>query len=87
MKSEDDNYLVVKVLVINRRDDRTEALKQIISGSDYLKAAQLDALAWLCRKWCVEYYTDNIINEAGEMFPMDLLSKYVRNEGFTKYQE
>lgn len=87
MISENDNYLVIKVLVVNRRDNKTEGLKQIISGSDYLKAPQLDAIAWLCRKWCVEYYTDNIINEAGIMFPMDLLTKYVRNEGFTKYQE
>ena len=72
MISEDDNYLVIKVLVINRRDNRTEGL---------------NAIAWLCRKWCTEYYTDNIINQAGEMFPMDLLYKYIRNEGFTKYQE
>ena len=84
--SENSNFLIVKILVNNKREHKIEGLKQITSHTDFLRASQLDAVAWLCRKWCIQYYTDNIINEAGEMFPMDLLKKYINNKGFTKYE-
>lgn len=82
----DNKYVIIKVLVINKREHRNEGLNYICSNTDFLRAAQLDAIAWLCREWCTKYYTDNIINQAGDMFPMDLLKKYISNDGFTKYE-
>ena len=86
MIAADDNYLIVKILVRNRRDHKFEGLRQIVCATDYLQSPQLDAVAWLCRKWISKYNTDNIIYEAGDMFPKDLFKKYIKNEGFTKYE-
>jgi len=80
------DYLVVKILVRHKYEsDKSDSLKSITSTTDWLLASQLDALAWLCRKWFNDYGVDDIIYECGEMFPNKLLTKYIANEGFTRY--
>ena len=86
MSEDDDNNLIVKVLVRHNYDiDKADSLKSVISTTDWLLASQLDALAWLCRKWFSEYNIKNIINECGDIFPSRLLTKYIANDGFTRY--
>tara|TARA_R110000772_G_scaffold93384_4_gene190788 strand:+ start:365 stop:826 length:462 start_codon:yes stop_codon:yes gene_type:complete len=84
----DEDYLIVKLLIKYTNDSQkiyNESLKGIISTTDWLLASQLDALAWLCRKWFKDYETDEIAYEVGDLFPKKLLNKYIANEGFTRY--
>jgi len=87
MKSEDDDdNLIIKMLVRHDYEmDKSDSLRSIVFTTDWLLASQLDALAWLCRKWFSQYNTKKIINECGEIFPMMLLTKYIQNDGFTRY--
>tara|TARA_R110000803_G_scaffold162536_1_gene226128 strand:- start:522 stop:971 length:450 start_codon:yes stop_codon:yes gene_type:complete len=86
MSEEDNNNLVIKVLVRhNYESNKLDSLRNVVSTTDWLLASQLDAIAWLCRKWFLDYNITNVKNECGDMFPYKLLTKYISNDGFTKY--
>ena len=63
-------------------EDELKSVKYTVSHCDFLLASQLDALAYLCRLWGSDL---KIINEAGDQFPLELLTKYINNNGFTRF--
>jgi len=86
ISEDDDSHLIIKVLVKHKYDsDKVDSLRNVVSTTDWLLASQLDAIAWLCRKWFSDYNITNVKNECGDMFPYKLLTKYISNDGFTKY--